>query len=199
MKWSSNHWSHLPFSNISFPYLWLWFRLEGVGCFMFTGSLQEIMFQIKLIGYSEDKGANRSKDEGEARKGVHVDWYVVSCMCWMVTLDKRIPPMFVPFFGNIFTHYWWESYHLRKIFKSCNKTLPFYLNGQGMCLPGCFEDVALKGVFALVNRCLVFHFGRDSIESKLNEGRILIVWPTWTGWVDGPEEGRSRHIYWTWS
>ena len=42
------------------------------------------------------------------------------------------------------------------MFKSCNKTLPFYLNGQGMCLPGCFEDVALKGVFALVNRCLVF-------------------------------------------
>ena len=58
------------------------------------------------------------------------------------------------------------------MFKSCNKTLPFYLNGQGMCLPGCFEDQALKGVFALVNRCLIFPFGRDSVESKLNEGEF---------------------------
>lgn len=108
---------------------------------------------------------------------------------------KRIPPMFVTLLWQYFySYYWWESYHLRKIFKSGNKTLPFYQNGQGMCLPGCFENVALKGVFALVNRCLVFHFGRDSIESKLNEGRILIVWPTWTGWADGPEEGRSRHL-----
>lgn len=41
------------------------------------------MFQIKLIGFSENKGANRNRDEGkgEARKGVHLDQYVVSCMC----------------------------------------------------------------------------------------------------------------------
>lgn len=39
-----------------------------MGCFIFTGSLQEIMFQVKLIGYSENKGANRSKDEGKGKQ-----------------------------------------------------------------------------------------------------------------------------------
>ena len=41
------------------------------------------MFQIKLIGFSENNGANRNRAEGkgEARKGVHLDQYVVSCMC----------------------------------------------------------------------------------------------------------------------
>ena len=67
------------------------------------------MFQIKLIGYSENKGANRNRDEGkvEARKGVHLDRYVVSCMCWVATLGEKIPPMFVTLLWQYFYSYYW--------------------------------------------------------------------------------------------
>ena len=42
-----------------------------MGCFIFTGSLQEIMFQVKLIGYSENKGETevRMRERGSKKGG----------------------------------------------------------------------------------------------------------------------------------
>lgn len=78
------------------------------------------------------------------------------------------------------------------MFKSCNKTLPFYLNGQGMCLPGCFEDVDLKGV------CFgkqMFGFPLEGIALKIGLNKPDSGGAAnWTGWVDGPEEKEHARL-----
>lgn len=67
-----------------------------MGCFIFTDSLQEIMFQIKLIGYSENREQievgmrERGSKKGGAFRSVCGELYVLSGH-----VRQRIPPMFV--------------------------------------------------------------------------------------------------------